>query len=125
LNLWTEFKIHICNDLKHQIQHNFANFIDGERTEDDTYNYGLFLIVQILQKSGNRLINFPDLPAVTGAWLKIAGNQLIFEQRNYNVADESVKAQQNIVMLNASQRVVHDEIVQAIAGESLQKLFFC
>jgi len=92
LNLWTEFKVHICDDLRHQIQQNFANFIDGEITENDIYDYGLFLIDQILKKSGKNLTSFPDLPAVTGAWLEFEGNQLIFEQRNYSAADETEKA---------------------------------
>ena len=80
LNLWTEFKVHSCDDLRYQIQHNFANFIDGEITENNIYDYGLCLIDQILKKSGKSLTNFPDLPAVTGAWLEIEGNQLILNR---------------------------------------------
>jgi len=42
LNLWTEFKMHICDELRHRIRHNYANFIDGEITDIDIHDYGLF-----------------------------------------------------------------------------------
>lgn len=55
--LWNEFKPHICDDLAHRLR--------GMRIHDPSpetiYDYGLFLLNKILQKTGHSLNEFPSL----------------------------------------------------------------
>ena len=59
--LWDMFKDKICDDLKHVIQ-TCLWFQNCPVTNEDVYDYGLYLLNKILIKSGKTLDNFPPMP---------------------------------------------------------------
>ena len=82
LNLWERFCTSICDDLMYALEHNEALRVpDG--LHDADFEYGLYLICLILVNSGKTLQDF-ELPNYINDWGRIAGNELIATERNYN-----------------------------------------
>ena len=80
LVLWNEYKSHICDDLQPRLlQMQIQN-----PSEEQIYDYGLYLIDEMLHEGGKSLQDFPPMPLPENNWNVIAGNRLIVEQRNYN-----------------------------------------
>jgi hypothetical protein len=77
--LWEEFREHICDDLRVRIPNPTAERI---------YDYGLFLISQILSDSGYTLEHFPHMPLPRENWSQISNNPFVSEQLSYNVDEE-------------------------------------
>ncbi|HEV7738154.1 MAG TPA: AAA family ATPase [Chlamydiales bacterium] len=120
--LWNEFRQHICDDLEYKLRHHHG--IENP-SEDQIYDYGLYLINTILQSSGKSLSqDFPDMLQIVHHWDEVEGNRYIIEQRAYNPETEAQQAQHNIALLNASQRRVFDTVFDTAMGRSEQKLFF-
>ena len=53
-NLWNDFKHHICDDLLYKLQHIYPN---RDFTQDEVYDYGLYLVDDILHKWSTELAN--------------------------------------------------------------------
>jgi hypothetical protein len=70
---------------------------------EDIYDFGLFLIEDILQKSNKSLRDWPMLPLPQQDWQHAIGNRLIAEQRNYNREQEAQYAEDRIPRLNLEQ----------------------
>ena len=77
LALWLQFRDKICDDLRHALQH---HNLREDPTQEEVFDYGLYLIDCILQKSTLTLENWPMLPKPTGNWAELLGNPLIREQ---------------------------------------------
>jgi len=86
LRLWMDFWDKICDDLQHRLQ---IQNIRQNPTPEDTYDFGLFLIEEILQRSNKSLLNWPMLPLPQQNWEHALGNQLIAEQCNYNTEQQA------------------------------------
>ena len=82
LRLWMDFQDKICDDLQHRLQ---TQNICQNPTPEDIYDFGLFLIEEILQRSNKSLQNWPMLPLSQQNWKHAIGNRLIAEQHNYNL----------------------------------------
>src|SRR5438105_12147139 len=82
-HLWNQFKVNICDDVKHQLQRQFQI---AEPSEDQIYDYGLYLLEKILHRSGRHLNEFAGMPNVQGDWERREGNYLIAEQLSYDSA---------------------------------------
>ncbi|CAG8832247.1 18261_t:CDS:1, partial [Gigaspora rosea] len=54
--LWLSFRTNICDDLSYHLRNIYAI---EEPTENQIFDYGLFLIDKILQKSNRSLTNYP------------------------------------------------------------------
>ena len=78
--LWNDFRHLICDDLGHRLQ---AMGIQNP-TDEDIYDYGLFLLNKILGDSGHSLANFPSMPQPIRDWAALNVNPLIAEQLSYN-----------------------------------------
>ena len=78
--VWNNFKSHICDDLRIQLQHKGIE----NPTEEQTYDYGLYLINNSLKQSGKTLKDFPPMPEPTPVWDQINENHLIAEQLAYD-----------------------------------------
>src|SRR4029077_3853350 len=76
-----DFRDKICNDLWHRLQ---TQNIRQNPTAEDVYDFGLFLMEEILQRSNKSLQNWPMLPLPQQNWEHAIGNRLIAEQRSYN-----------------------------------------
>ena len=59
--LWFEFHHLICDDLEYQLHQLGRTSI----SEDDIYDFGLYLIDEILHDSGHALAHFPSMPSPT------------------------------------------------------------
>lgn len=108
--LWNEFKPHICDDLAHRLR--------GMRIHDPSpetiYDYGLFLLNKILQKTGHSLNEFPSMPKIVGDWRSISTNPLIMEQMDYAPDELQAILAQNLPSLNHDQRQAYDPIIASV-----------
>jgi hypothetical protein len=108
--LWNDFKHHICDDLEFRLR---AMGIETP-SEEQIYDYGLFLINRILQDNGHTLANWPSMPKPTGNWQILTVNQLIAEQLNYNRDEERVNWENRLACLNNGQREAYNTIMASI-----------
>ena len=70
LVLWDQFKENICDDLAHALRNKgFEN-----PTDDQVYDYGLYLIEKSPREVGKSLKDFPPMPMPVGDWAAIEGN---------------------------------------------------
>ena len=83
LHLWMDFQDKICNNLQHRLQ---IQNLRQNPTPEDTYDFGLFLIEEILQRSNKSLQNWPILPLPQQNWEHAIGNWLIAKQRKCRAA---------------------------------------
>jgi hypothetical protein len=90
LRLWIDFRNKICDDLRHRLQ---TQNIRQNPTAEDIYDFGLFLIEEILQKSNKSLRDWPMLPLPQQNWEHAIGNWLIAEQCNYNQEEQAQYAE--------------------------------
>jgi hypothetical protein len=70
--LWQQFRPHLCDDLRHRLRQHYD--ISGP-TEEDIYDFGLFLIDEILREQSNKdLSMFPPIPIPLLDWSHNRGN---------------------------------------------------
>ena len=117
--LWNEFKEYICDDLKHALRHRGI----PEPTEEQAYDYGLYLIERILKLSGKSLADYEPMPVSQENWDHQFGNHLILEQRSYDHLEQAQLAEERIPNLNIDQRYAYDQILNAVATQSGQCFF--
>ena len=120
LALWLEFRVHICDDLRHALH---SKNIVQDPTEEQVFDYGLYLIDGILRGSNKSLHDWPTMPLPQNDWAAAVGNRLIAEQRSYNIDEQAQLATQRIQTLNPAQRSSFDAIVNAVESQS-GKTFF-
>ena len=119
LALWIQFREKICDDLRYVLQN---RNLREDPTQEEVFDYGLYLIDHILQTSNQSLREWPMLPFPVENWAELIGNPLIREQ-HYNVDEQAILAAANIPRLNQGQRDAFDEIVKAV-DENSGKTFF-
>jgi hypothetical protein len=120
LALWLEFRIHICDDLRHALH---SKNIVQNPTEEQVFDYGLYLIDNILGGNNKSLKDYPTMPLPQNNWAAAVGNRLIADQRSYDMDEQTQLAVQRIPTLNSGQRSVFDSIVAAINSQSGQPFF--
>ncbi|KAJ7648419.1 hypothetical protein B0H17DRAFT_959047 [Mycena rosella] len=62
-------------------------------TDDDVYDYGLFLLDKLLKESGRSLKDWPAMPLSQRDWDAEIVNPFIAEQLDYNQAEELAERQ--------------------------------
>ena len=120
LALWLEFRVHICDDLRHALH---SKNIIHDPTEEQVFDYGLYLIDNILRNGNKSLRDWPTMPLPQNDWAAVVGNRLIAEQRSYNIDEQAQLAAQRIPTLNAAQRSSFDAIINAVETQSGQTFF--
>jgi hypothetical protein len=120
LALWMEFRVNLCDDLHHALHS--KNIIQNP-TEDQIYDYGLYLIDRILQTGNKSLKDWPAMPLPQLNWAAAVGNRLIAEQRSYDNNEQTELANQRIPTLNNGQRAAFDAILNAVETMSGQTFF--
>ena len=118
LQLWQEFREHICDDLRHHLRRMGIN----DPRQDDAYDYGLHLLNQILQQSGHTLQDFA-LPMPRNQWDLRVGNALLAEQFDYDPADEREQARVGLGKLNEEQVHAFQNIFESVRNNE-GKTFF-
>jgi len=97
--LWLQFWTQICDDLHWTLQ---QKNICQNPTEEDVFDYGLYLIDKHLSSSsGNKgLEHWPTMPQPQQNWALHVGNCLIAEQLGYDAAEQTHLAEEHIPKLN-------------------------
>ncbi|OJA14933.1 hypothetical protein AZE42_13820 [Rhizopogon vesiculosus] len=85
--LWNHFKDYLCDDLHNRLIHPPMNI--PEPTQEEVYDYGLYLIDGLLRKNSRTLGSYPLMPESQMAvrWGIMKGNQLIAEQLRFHCDD--------------------------------------
>jgi hypothetical protein len=119
--LWEQFREHICDDLKHRLQTNFQLQVPSE---NDIYDYGLYLIDRDMPLDKNLISKgFPPLPNSNYPyqvlrWSSVEGNHFIAEQLNYGHTEQRQLADERYTKLNADQKAAFDQILQSIMNNN-------
>jgi hypothetical protein len=111
----------MCDDLKQRLinKHHIP-----APTDDQIYDYGLFLLDRLLLKSGKRLSDFDPMPLPEVEWDNhVADNPLLQEQLNHDAYDLLMTMQQNKERFNEEQRTVYDAVLHS-AMHNEGKMFF-
>ncbi|THH03718.1 hypothetical protein EW146_g10359 [Bondarzewia mesenterica] len=117
--LWMSFRAQICDDLSHRLR---ARGLE-DPTDDQIYDFGLFLLAKILDKSGKSLDRFPPMPLHEFDWDVSAENELIAQQLNYNLDAEATSAARRLSQLNTEQRLAYDRIISSVYNQQ-GRVFF-
>jgi len=97
--LWNTFKHSICDDIPYHLRtFSITSF------SESNYNYGLYLLNQILEEAGKTLCDFPSMPHFIYNWDTTAQNCLIVEQLDWDKELERASANTQIAALNAQQK---------------------
>ena len=81
---------------------------------EEVYNFGLYLINDLLHKAGHSLQDFPLMPLPQHDWNAQIGNSLIAKHLAYDQDEQQVLAEQHIAMLNEEQWDVYNVIIQSV-----------
>jgi hypothetical protein len=117
--LWDEFKENLCDDLRLHLCR--VNIIHP--SDDDIYDYGLFLLNKQLSDLGSSLSNFPCMPRVTNDWDHVDENPFLSEQLDYDRNDELRLANDHHIHLNADQLSAYQSILESVHQRSGQTFF--
>ena len=104
--LWQTFRTKICDDLRHNLHQLGRTVIP----DNDVYDFGLYLIDNILQDSGHSLSDFPSMPQSQLNWSDTLNNRLISQQMNFDPDIESSAAHDLISTLNDDQQHAFQQI---------------
>jgi DNA replication protein DnaC len=119
--LWEDFREHLCDDLRHQLQ--TMRHTNADISLNDIYDFGLFLINEDLSDHGMSLSSFPSMPSIQHNWCNINDNPYIIEQLAYQRDHESTLAEENIPAFNVEQREAFNIIFASTAAHE-GKTFF-
>ena len=117
--LWSRFRDKICDDLRYKLGQLQRTTV----SQDDIYDFGLYLIDNILKDSGHSLSDFPSMPRSHLNWSGSINNRLISEQMDYDSENEGFTAHQLISSLNDDQKIAFEQIYNSIIHKQ-GKLFF-
>ena len=120
LALWMEFRVNICDDLGHALH---SKNIILDPTEEQVFDYGLYLIDVLLHNKNRSLQDWPAMPLPQHNWQAVVGNRLIVEQLSYDNEEKTGLANQRIPTLNNGQCAAFDAIVNAVETKSGQTFF--
>ena len=120
--LWERTKPHLCDDLQHRIINrlNIAN-----PTQDEIYDYGLYLIDRELQRNGKSLEAIEGMPMPQNNWAQqeLRRNQLIHEQLDYDHQLLQQTVDEGLPTLNVEQRALYDAVLESVQTQSGDTFF--
>jgi hypothetical protein len=79
--LWNQFRSKICDDLSQVLQRKYHIL---HPSQEEVYDYGLYLLNKILARSGKSLQDFTGMPIPQRDWDATANNPLLAEQLNFD-----------------------------------------
>jgi hypothetical protein len=92
-------------------------------TEDNIFDYGLFLIQKILLQFGKTLATFPPMPLSTGNWEILHRNHLLQQEMAYDLADLTLEAEVHQMSFNPNQLAVYNAVLILVQNNE-GKIFF-
>ena len=117
--LWHDFWESLCDDLPHH----FQRLNIPPPPINHIFDYGLFLLTQVLINHGSSLACFPSMPLPQQKWEYLDNNPYISEQLVYNMVQEQTHTQENIASLNVDQLASFNVILDSTLQQD-GKLFF-
>src|SRR6202453_2341635 len=111
--LWNNHKVKICDDLRARlINHHHI----PEPTDDQVFDYGLYLINRLLLQSAKDLTHFPPMPLPEGDWNQHNGNDnyLLQEQLELDPYNLLLQVQHDRDLFNNEQQAAYDAIMHSI-----------
>jgi len=120
--LWERTRPDHCDDLRHQLINNFNM---ENPTQEEIYDYGLYLIDKELQKNGKSLgvIQGMLLPQNNWALHELRRNQLIHEQLDYDQQVLQQIVDEGLPTLNAEQRELYNAVTQSVQNQTGDTFF--
>lgn len=119
LLLWMDFREFLCDDLHWTLQHiRFSN-----TTQDQIYDYGLYLIKQTLLWEMNKTLKDVEMPAPEYDWKTLLLKTSVQDEMRFNPQQELVQLLQTLLLLNEEQTVAFNAILSSVDSEH-QKAFF-
>ncbi|KAJ7728603.1 PIF1-like helicase-domain-containing protein, partial [Mycena maculata] len=92
-------------------------------TEEDTYDYGLFLLDKLLKESNRSLKDWPMMPQPQQDWDAEVINALIAEQLDYDRDTERERAEQKKALPNEEQRHAFETVLNSARARQGKTLF--
>ena len=119
--LSNQFKDKICDDLQLRLQQEQP---DQTFTQEQIYDYGLYLIDRILLESGQQLKDYPSMPLSQGNWGVINNTYLLWDQLlRYDPAELARKVAENTAIFNDEQRSVYNTVMDSVRNNKGETLF--
>ena len=119
-HLWEATRDSLCDDLHHWLIHTYHI---PEPTQDQVYDYGLYLIAQDLRRHGKYLQDYANMPLPQENWGLQEGNQLINEQRAYNREELQDLVQRGLATLNPQQSALYHAVMNSVAQAQASTFF--
>ena len=112
--LWDQFRRYICDDLSFHLRtlgiHNAS--------DNDVYDYGLYILDNILQESGHNLNDWPSMPQLQRHWEQQTVNRMIAEQLNYDHISERAFFESHYHLMNNKQKDAYERILGSVENGS-------
>jgi hypothetical protein len=91
--------------------------------EEDVFDFGLFLLENILSQNGISLCNYPSMPCPITDWDALDKNPYLSEQYAYEPCHKESLALNHICLLNSDQLSAFNSCLLSVSS-NLGKLFF-
>lgn len=108
--LWEEYRSYICDNLHYRLRSLGVN----NASTHDVYDYGLYLINNILHESGHTLSDWPSMPSIRREWEQYSMNNMIAEQLNYDRYTQRTYWETHYHLLNSEQRDAYQRIMYSM-----------
>ena len=122
--LWEKYKNLMTEDILYQAKINYKN--NNLQFNEHFYNIALNDINNQLQKTGNHLSNYPEMPNLMPISTELP-NDLMLNEMNYNVSENENELNINLSKLNSDQKKIYDAIIDRvnnrIYGKNILKTF--
>ena len=109
--LWEKFKNSMTEDILYQAKMKYKN--DNLQFNEYFYNIALNDINSQLQKTGNHISNYSEMPNIYPISSEIP-NELMCNEMNYNVTENENELNCNINKLNSDQRFIYNAIINRV-----------
>jgi hypothetical protein len=114
LQLWLQYRVHLCDDLRYRL-HGLG--VDNA-SDDDIYDYGLYIIDNILHEAGRSLSEWPTMPHLRHQWQEYSINDMIAEQLNYDRFSQREIWESLYQLLNDEQNSAYHKILRSVEDDA-------
>ncbi len=111
--LWDNHKLALCEDILYQNNQSMQN----QYNMSDVEHEALSQLEHYLLLNGKSLKDFPDMPLPSTNVNCENLDQLIQEERSYNIAQLNDELHRNVPLLNKDQRTIYNAVIQATERE--------
>ena len=121
--LWDQTWEAISEDILYKKRKQFM-YPALELTEEQTQNYCLVKLQELLHKNGKSLSDFADLPQPNASLLTNLDNRLIREELSYDMKKLKAEHQKLFASLNTEQRTIYDKVINSVHQKN-RRFYLC